>query len=150
MIRYRHTQFGWVTTIASLSGAIGLFVFTKYLGAPRAVIVAAFVLILPLLLFFCLTTEVTETTFAFSFGIGWIHKTILRSEIAVCRVVTNPWWYGWGIHKTPRGWLYNVSGPLAVEIDLTDGQRLRVGTDEPEALCSALRPAVTPAHGRSY
>jgi len=139
VVRYTHTQFGWVTTLAPLFGAAGLVVFTRYVGAPRALVVAAFVLILPLLLFFCLTTEVTERTFRLSFGIGWIHRTIQRSEIAACRAVRNPWWYGWGIHKTPQGWLYNVSGPLAVEIDLRDGRHLRVGTDEPEALCAALQ-----------
>lgn len=138
MTVYSHTQFGWVTTIASGSGALLLFVFTAYLGAPRALVVAAVVLILPLLFFCSLTTEVTDRAFRFSFGIGLISKTIPRSEIAACRVVRNPWTFGWGIHLTPRGWLYNVSGNAAIEIDLRDGKRLRVGTDEPEALCAAL------------
>lgn len=142
---YRHTQFGWVTTIAAASGAILLFAFTAYLGAPRALVVAAIVLLLPLLFFYSLTTEVTEQAFRFSFGIGLISRTILRSEIAACRVVRNPWTFGWGIHRTPRGWLYNVSGDAAIEIDLRNGKTLRVGTDEPEALCAALTPGNGPS-----
>lgn len=139
MIRYKHTQFGWVTTIASAIGALALFVFTAYLGAPRALVVAAIVLIVPLSLFCSLTCVVTDRAFTFAFGLGLVRKTIPLTDIASCRAVENPWWYGWGIHRTPRGWLYNVSGPLAVEIDLTNGKRLRVGTDEPEALCAALQ-----------
>jgi hypothetical protein len=53
--------------------------------------------------------------------------------------VRNPWYYGWGIRITPDGLLYNVSGTRAVEITLTDGSKLRLGTDEPEALCQAIR-----------
>jgi len=52
--------------------------------------------------------------------------------------VTNPWWYGWGIHLTPSGWLYNVGGARAVQLDLHNGRSLRVGTDEPERLCEAI------------
>ena len=40
---------------------------------------------------------------------------------------------GWGIHRTPgRGWIWNIHGFRCVELDLHDGSRLRIGTDEPE------------------
>ena len=35
-----------------------------------------------------------------------------------------------GMHMIPRGWVYNVSGRSAVEVNLKDGTRLRLGTDE--------------------
>ena len=49
-----------------------------------------------------------------------------------------PWWYGWGIHLTPRGWLYNVGGLDAVELALNNGRTLRIGSDEAAALARAL------------
>ncbi|MBS1223341.1 MAG: hypothetical protein H6R24_19, partial [Proteobacteria bacterium] len=59
------------------------------------------------------------------------------------RPVRNSWLYGWGIHRTPHGWLYNVSGWEAVEITLASGKRLRLGTDEPGQLTQVLRAAAT-------
>jgi hypothetical protein len=53
--------------------------------------------------------------------------------------------------------LYNVSGFDAVELSLADGRRVRLGTDEPDAVVAALSErhgiGVTPAsveavHGR--
>jgi hypothetical protein len=51
--------------------------------------------------------------------------------------------YGWGIHYYGKGWLYNVAGLDAVEIRLTSGRRLRIGTDEPEVPCEAISRAIT-------
>ena len=36
------------------------------------------------------------------------------------------------------GWLYNVSGLDAVEIETSDGDVIRLGTDEPNQLSSVL------------
>ena len=72
------------------------------------------------------------------FGPGWIGRSFPLREIRSWTPVTNPWWYGWGIHLTPSGWLYNVGGSRAVQLDLHNGRSLRVGTDEPERLCEAI------------
>jgi hypothetical protein len=110
------------------------------LPPPASIIVIAttVVIALSLLLFYSLTTEVSSDAFSFRFGVGIIRRTIPIGEIEDCRTVSNPWYFGWGIHLTPRGWLYNVSGLEAVEIDLRNGKRLLVGSDEPEALCNAI------------
>ncbi|MDY7014940.1 MAG: hypothetical protein SVX43_15355 [Cyanobacteriota bacterium] len=55
--------------------------------------------------------------------------------------VKNPWYYGWGIRLTPRGWLFNVSGLDAVEISLNSGRHFRIGTDRPRELERAIRRA---------
>ena len=147
MIRYRHTQIGSTTNIASVSGAVILFILMVWIHVNAALYVVAAITILMLLLFSSLTIEISEESFVFWFGVGVIRKRIALSDIVDCRVVRNPWYYGWGIHWTPRGWLYNVSGRLAVEIDLVGGKRLRVGSDQPEALCTVMN--LTPADGRS-
>lgn len=74
----------------------------------------------------------------------------------------NKWWYGWGIRLTPHGWLYNVSGLDAVELHLTGGRKVRLGTAEPAQLSRAINEvrnklrmhlqahAVQAAAGRSW
>ena len=68
-------------------------------------------------------------------------------DIVSADVVRNPIIYGWGMHMIPRGWVYNVSGRSAVEVNLKDGTRLRLGTDEPEALVRAITPQGIPSSG---
>jgi hypothetical protein len=63
------------------------------------------------------------------------------ADIASVRPIPVRWWYGWGIHVTPHGWLYNVSGWKAVEITLCHGDRFCLGTDEPENLLKAIQEA---------
>ena len=46
---------------------------------------------------------------------------------------------GWGIHLTPYGWLYNVSGFDAVAITLRNGRKVALGTDDPHGLVDAIR-----------
>ena len=58
----------------------------------------------------------------------------------------NLWYYGWGIRYTPHGWLFNVSGLDAVELELKNGRTWRVGTDEPVELLAAIQAA---AEGRT-
>ncbi len=50
----------------------------------------------------------------------------------------NYWWYGFGIWWIPRGTVWTVWGFDAVGVGLNSGRRFRIGTDEPEALLTAL------------
>ncbi|HEC09816.1 MAG TPA: hypothetical protein ENI86_09655 [Acidimicrobiales bacterium] len=78
------------------------------------------------------------------FGPGWIRRTIPVSQIRAVRPVRNRWWYGWGIRRIPGGWMFNVSGLDAVELDLTTGTHFTIGTDEPEALAETIRGVLPP------
>jgi len=91
-----------------------------------------------LLLFYKLTVEIKDGVLRFWFGPGLIHKKISLEDIVSCRPVKNKLWHGWGIHFYGGGVLYNVSGFDAVEIELTTGKKLRLGTDEPEKLTGAI------------
>jgi len=136
---YQRTQIGWVIRIATLGPAVviaGVLAFAHHASPVLWVTLA--VTGGTGLVFGALTIEVDQERLAFWFGPGVVRKSFLLSDIASCRVVTNPWWYGWGIHLTPAGWLYNISGRQAVELQLRDGRRLRVGTDEPAELCRVL------------
>jgi len=74
-----------------------------------------------------------------SFGISVIRKRVGLAEIVGCEPIRIRWWYGWGIHLTPYGWLYNVSGFDAVAITLRDGRKFAFGTDDPDGLVDAIR-----------
>ena len=95
-----------------------------------------------LLLFWGLRVEVTDTAVHLTFGIGIIRKTIPRSRVKGAQAVRNEWWWGWGIRLTPRGWMWNISGLDAVEVEYADGGRFRIGTDDPKGLLDALGPGL--------
>ena len=135
---YRHTQTGTITLVAAVA-ALAVAVFTIAWVGPRAVLWPVIaVAVLGMFAFSSMTIEVDQSRFAFWFGPGWIRRSFGLAEIRSWAVVKNPWWYGWGIHLTPYGWLYNVGGSGAVQLELHDGRRLRVGTDEPERLSEAI------------
>jgi len=92
-------------------------------------------------LFASLTVVVGDAAVFVRFGPGLIRRSFALTDIRAVRTVRNRWYYGWGIRLLPRGWLYNVSGLDAVEIELADGRAHRIGTDEPEALAAAIQQA---------
>ena len=129
-------------------GAVAFFIalevfFRKASGLARLEGVAAIFVIVGL--FATLTVEVRDGLLKFRFGPGLIRKTLRISDIESCEIVRNPWYYGWGIHATSKGWVYNVSGFEAVEIFMNDGRRLRIGTDEPEILRKVIIEAQKPS-----
>ncbi|TNE44857.1 MAG: hypothetical protein EP343_29650 [Deltaproteobacteria bacterium] len=91
------------------------------------------------LLFSGLTVEVTESSIKLSFGIGLIHRTIERDQIESVKKVRNSWWYGFGIRYTPHGWMWNIAGLDAIEITYPNGDKFRIGTDEPDKLLQVLK-----------
>lgn len=93
------------------------------------------ILVLTYLLLYGLTTTVTPERLTVSFGIGLIRKTIALSSIKTITVVTNSWYYGWGLRFIPNGMMYNISGFKAIELSLTDsGRVVRIGSRQPEKL----------------
>ncbi len=110
-------------------------------GRPSSVlvpIVVPSVFVVCLFLFHSLTVRVSRDYIILRFGIGLISKRFAVSDIQSAAIVQNRWYYGWGIKWTPHGWLYNVAGFDAVEIQLRNGRKYRVGTDEPVELLSAI------------
>ena len=135
---YHHRQTGAALRWGLILPAIGLLAIG--FAARRAVpfVPIAAVLVVIGWAFSSLTVEVTPTRLSWFFGPGLLRKSIERETIIGATPVRNPWWYGWGIHRTPRGWLYNVGGLNAVELALSNGSTLRIGSDEPAALARAL------------
>ena len=71
----------------------------------------------------------------------FIRERFAFGDILTARAVRNSPAHGWGIRYIHRGRLWNVWGLDAVELQLRNGTRFRIGTDEPQALLNALRQA---------
>ncbi len=89
-------------------------------------------------LFGSLTVEIDDEEVRHWFGPGFWKKSYPLFEIESASIVRNSWIYGWGIRFTPHGWLYNVSGLDAVQIQLRSGRKFRIGTDDPQGLIEAI------------
>lgn len=139
---YDHTQRGLVI-IGAITAVIIIILASMYLfGIVWVTIFVLGIMIIVLAIFSTLTVSVGEGTLRIRFGpVGLIRKSWPLAEIASVTTVTNPWYYGWGIHWTPNGPLYNVSGFGAVEVRLLSGKTFRIGTDEPEVLRSSIEQA---------
>ena len=94
------------------------------------------------ILFSKLTIKIDNETLHGCFAGRLIRKKVPLAEIAACEPIRVRWWYGWGIHLTPYGWLYNVSGSDAVAITLRSGRKFALGTDDPQGLVAAIRPFI--------
>ena len=143
---YSHTQTGWVTIIGLVGALLVIGATATELdpGSPGRPFVTATLVLMALLIpvFGWLTVTVDEEAVTTRFGIGLIRKRIKLHDIHAAARVRNKWWYGWGIRMGPSGWIYNVSGFDAIEIELKNGARFRIGTDEPEELLSAVRSSL--------
>ncbi len=152
MQNYKHTQFGKaiaVLLVILVVYEIALMFFLRQAGnvdtqTYSGIITSTNIVFLTLLaLFFRLTVEVDDQTLKIFFGIGLVRKTWRLSEIKSVQVVRNKWWDGWGIHFTTRGWIYNIDGLMSVEVEMKNGKKFRVGTDEPEKLTEEIKTRLT-------
>jgi hypothetical protein len=140
-MRYKHTQIGYLTIIVFFS----LFLIEIIMAVIVFSLIPFLALIIMgicLLLFCTLTTTIRSNVLEIRFGPGLIRKRFYLKDIESCQAVKNHWYYGWGIHRTPHGWLFNVSGFSAVEIKMKSGKKYRIGTDVPDELEEAIRKAI--------
>jgi hypothetical protein len=141
--RYEHTQIGHVIIWSLL--AIILIASGALIGSPfhrEPAVIVSIILLVCLVLFYRLRITIEDETLCASFGPGIIRKRVGLVQIVGCEPIRIRWWYGWGIHLTPYGWLYNVSGFDAVAITLRDGRKFAFGTDDPDGLTAGIRDAI--------
>ena len=113
--------------------AIGLGVVTVGLALILGIVLA---------LFHSLTVRVSRSEIALSFGVGLIRKQFPIGDISSASIVQNRWYNGFGIRKIRGGWLYNVSGFDAIEIQLKNERKYRIGTNQPKELLAAVESAL--------
>jgi hypothetical protein len=143
-MQYKRTQNGYLI----IGGLLGIAIFLAITGIVagrdglliRAIIEV--ILLVCAIVFSKLTIKIDGESLEASFATGLIRKKVPLAEIADCEPVRIRWWYGWGIHLTPNGWLYNVSGLDAVAIKLRSGRKFALGTDDADGLTAAIRRSV--------
>jgi len=139
MKQYKHTQIGYLLII--MLGAATLLIGNLMIATdfnPTTVLMLAF-MVLCLGSFATLTVEVDNRAVSLRFGIGLIRKRFLLEDVEAYRVVKNPLYYAWGIHVIPNGWIFNVSGLEAIELQMKNGRQYRIGTDDVEGLSNAVK-----------
>jgi hypothetical protein len=136
---YRHRQIGAVI-LGSLSVAMLILIGSVVAEPDRLV----GLVLLPLFvvigsLFGWQTVSVDDSQLQCRLGVGLIRKRIPLVQIDAVVEARFPWYWGWGLRFTPRGLLYRVSGLGGIEVDLLNGKRYLIGTDEPRELARAIR-----------
>lgn len=141
---YHHTQTStfalWIFAVL----AVVLIVPNAVAGTGALVVIVPIVAFIGfvLLAFNQLTVTVEGEHVVAAFRYGWPRRRIDLATVHRVDVVRNSWWYGFGVRITPHGWLYNVWGLDAVQLNFDDGTAFRIGTDEPDALADALRSRI--------
>ena len=142
--RYEHTQVGYLIIVAIVAAMVLIGIILANTGVNWIAISVLVVIAIALVLFPSLTVVIWEEELEVRFGPGTIRKRFKLNEIESCRVVKNPWYYGWGIRLTPHGVLFRVSGFYSVEIKLRTGKTFLIGTDVPQELEEAINQVITP------
>jgi hypothetical protein len=139
---YKHRQVGTVILVGlGLGAVLSTWILADIVGEPIWASLPLLVFFLVAILFWSLTVEVSEECLVVAFGIGVIRRSFRCEDIIDAQIVKNRWYYGWGMRLTPYGWMFNVSGLDAVELELADQKKFRIGTDDPQQLLSAIRQA---------
>lgn len=132
---YSHTQ---IVPPGALAG-VGAVATLGALLAPGKLKLLGGALVAGLMSTFrSLTVSVSEKEVLLRFG-EWLEaKRIPLVSVKSCTPVRMSPLNGWGIHFVGNGWLYNIYGLDAVVVELIDGSRTYIGTDQPSALCEAI------------
>ena len=150
MTKYEHTQRG-DTVIGIFLFALALVLVPMFFyGFQLAQVAGIGILLVVLAMFSTLTVSADNEALRIRFGpLGLIRKSWPVSDIAAATPVVTPWYSGFGIRHTPFGPLYTVHGRSAVEVLLLSGKTFRIGTDEPDALATAIERIAATGNGRT-
>lgn len=136
---YSHTQ---VVPSGTLVGVGTLATFGALLAPGKMKLFGGALVAGLMSTFRSLTVKVSERDIALRFG-EWLEaKRIPLVSIKGCAPRRMSPLHGWGIHFVGDGWLFNVYGLDAVEVELLDGSKTFIGTDQPQALCEAITMAL--------
>jgi len=142
--RYEHRQGGGFTRLTFVIGLLVLPVL--YALDPKAgpaLLIAAPLLLLAFAAFDGLTIRIDGQALSWRFGhLGFPRGRVALTDIASAAVTRTTFREGWGIRRTRRGWLYNVSGYDAVLVTRRAGKTFLLGSDEARKLKSALDSAL--------
>lgn len=115
---------------------------------PFALILGAIILgLLVYMILFTtlLTVRVTSTGVQIICGIGYPKKSFSVEEILNVMQVQNRGFQRYGFNRRiPNGRNFSINNPDAVELQLRNGKKCRIGCDEPEKLLAAIQKVMYP------
>jgi hypothetical protein len=143
---YRHTQRGSAPLFAVGGAGLVLLAVAALLARAASsawpgLILAGLIMVVAASLFSRMTVTVADGSISLEMARGLVRRSWRLTDLQVVRVVHTNWYNGWGIHGWGHNWLYNVSGYGAVELDLANGARAYIGSDEPERLLQSILAA---------
>lgn len=148
---YDHTQYGKIHWLIKLPAVVcfiaSFFMFeTKQVAASIVLGVGVVLFLLSFTCFWLRVHDIGEHIKCTFGPFKLLSKKTAYAVIAEACVSRSKLIDGWGIHKVPgRGWTYNIWGFDCVELKLTDGKLMRIGTDEPQALCTFIQSRISGA-----
>ncbi|HQU49208.1 MAG TPA: hypothetical protein PLM09_08805 [Casimicrobiaceae bacterium] len=150
---YERTQFGILMAVGTLLGFAAAGLALAFIVSPATRQAVAWlpwalygVLAGGFLLVGWMRVRVDAVTVRAVMGIGLLRKTVEIADIRRAEVVRTRVWWGWGVHLTPAGWLYNVGGRRAVRLELASERAVMIGSADPEGLHDAIEAARTAAN----
>ncbi len=141
---YRHRQVGILLGLVAVGVLIVGLLVVHSLSARGEQLswlivgLPIFVTVATLGLFSVLEISIDAQHLSWRFLPAFITKSVALADIIEAKPTRTSFIYGWGIHYTDRGWLYNVSGLGAVHVRMRNGKQFMLGTDEPAALADAI------------
>ena len=139
---YQHKQIG--TALLLVMGAVILFVSLIAFDKNNEVIWPLIIIVgLISFLFHSLNIKVNNSEIKWSFGPGFWKKSVKLKAVNSVRVINTKWYYGLGIRYIPSGWLYTVSGTKAIQLELKDGSKINLGTNDPDNLVEVIKSQLT-------
>jgi len=141
---YRHRQVGWKLLAATAVGlTFAAWLATSLSPATRAAVPALVYGLFAVfagvaLVFVTLVTEVDDREIRVIFGIGIVRKTIALEDVVRCDPIPIRVLWGWGVHWTPSGWLYNVGGGMGVRVEMARQRAVIIGSDDAGGLSAAI------------
>jgi hypothetical protein len=137
-MHYQNKQMG--TALLLVMGAVILFVSLMAFDNSNEVTLPVIIFIgLISFLFHSLNITVNEHEINWSFGPGFWKKSVKLEAVNSVNVIKTKWYYGLGIRYIPSGWLYIVSGTTAIQLELKDGSKINLGTNDPDNLVEAIK-----------
>jgi len=142
-MEYEHTQYGYTGILTSV-----LMIGITWFSLPETfsdstwggVLLVVFIVGIVAVTFWFsrLAVTVADGELTATFGLGKPHRVVALSEVVGVRQVRSSWIQGWGVRSVSKGWMYNVWGLDAVEVELGSGTVFRVGTDDSDQLHAAI------------
>lgn len=137
-MHYQNKQIG--TELLVVMGAAIILVSLMALDKNNEIIWPVIIVIgLISFLFHSLNINVNGNEINWSFGPGFWRKSVKLEAVNSVKVITTKWYYGLGIRYIPSGWLYTVSGTSAIQLELKDGSKINLGTNDPDNLVKAIK-----------